>query len=85
MATTTDIHTFASISNVDLKDLIDAVDYNNTKKQIKYGINRLDSKIWTVPFHSASLREMEHKLYCDNQMDGVGLLLTSLFNNNNRH
>ena len=43
MATTTDIPTFASISNIDLKDLIDTADSNNTKKQIKYGINRLDA------------------------------------------
>ena len=43
MATTTDIPTFVAVSNIDLKDLIDAADSNNTKKQIKYGINRLDA------------------------------------------
>ncbi|XP_038045512.1 uncharacterized protein LOC119720063 [Patiria miniata] len=42
-ATSTDVPTFASISDIDLKDLIDAADSNNTKKQIKYAINRLDA------------------------------------------
>ena len=35
--------TFATITGKDLLELMNAADSNNTKKQIKYAVNRLDA------------------------------------------